>query len=217
MEKSLTIDVWGDVVCPFCYLGLAQLGRAMDEFEHADSVVVTHHAFELDPHATTFAGSLDEMLAAKYGLPLDRAAALNQRVINSAAELGMAWHLEVARPTNTFDAHRLIALASSQGQQAKMLERLFRAYFSEGHLVSDHQTLARLAEEVGVTDASSVLADDEAFAAEVRRDEAVASQIGITGVPAFILNRRFVVSGAQGIDALLDALRSAWSEASLTD
>ena len=215
VENSLTVDVWGDVVCPFCYLGFQQLRRALSNFDHAEAVSVTHHAFELDrgaPQAPE--GSLNEMLAAKYGLPLDRAAALNQRVSDSALALGMVWSLDRARPANTFDTHRLVALAATQGRQEAMLERLFRAYFSDGLLVSDRLTLEQLALEVGVEGAPDALSDDHAFAEEVRRDEEVAARIGITGVPAFVINRRGYVSGAQGEQALLEALNAAWSDES---
>lgn len=208
----IIVDMWSDVVCPFCYLGLRQLRQALARFEHADQVTVRHHAFELDPHAPLADGTpLNEMLAAKYSIPVAQAAAMNQRVHDLALELGMRWSLELARPTNTFDAHRVIALTAHQGRQDAMLERLFCAYFSEGLLVSDHDTLVRLAVAIGVTGVAEMLASDLG-AEEVRRDELLATRIALAGVPALILNGRIRVSGAQGSDAMYDALVAAWSE-----
>jgi predicted DsbA family dithiol-disulfide isomerase len=212
MPTTFFVDVWSDVVCPYCYIGFHQLRDALSRFDHADEVLVRHHAFELDPHAADhFDGSLDVMLATKYSIPLEHAAALNQRVQESALAHGMEWSLSRARPTNSFDAHRLVAVAANLGRQEAMLERLFRAYFSEGLLLSDHHVLASLAREVGVDGADGVLASDH-FADEVRYDEALAAKIGISGVPAFILDGRVHVSGARGSDVLLEELARAWGE-----
>ena len=212
MPPPLVVDVWSDVVCPFCYLGYRQLHDALARFEHGEHVVVRHHAFELDPQAPLADGTpLNEMLAAKYSIPVTQAAAMNQRVHDSAAELGMAWSLDRAQPTNTLDAHRVIALAAHQGRQEAMLERLFHAYFSEGLLVSDHDTLIRLAHATGVSDAADMLSSDRGVDV-VRRDEQMAARMGITGVPALVFDGRIHVSGARGTDAMYHALSTAWSE-----
>lgn len=205
------VDVWSDVVCPFCYLGFRQFHDALAQYENAGGVVVRHHAFELDPHAPlAYLGTLDEMLATKYALPIERASAMNERVQDSARQMGMQWSLASARPTNTFDAHRVVAHAATQGRQGEMLERLFRAYFSEGYLISDRETLSSLALEVGVLGADNMLASNK-FAEAVRHDEHLAAEIGITGVPAFVFDGALRVSGAQGSDTMLDALHSAWA------
>jgi predicted DsbA family dithiol-disulfide isomerase len=205
------VDVWGDVVCPFCYLGFRQFHDALARYENADDVVIRHHAFELDPHAPlAYPGTFDEMLAAKYAIPIEQASAMNERVQDSARQMGMQWSLASARPTNTFDAHRVVAHAATQGRQGEMLERLFRAYFSEGHLISDPETLSSLALEVGVLGADNMLASDK-FAEVVRHDEQRAARIGITGVPAFLFDGALRVSGAQGSDTMLDALHTAWA------
>ena len=209
MTSVFFVDVWSDIVCPFCYLGRRQLELALAALDAPLEVVVRHHAFELDPRAAeVHPGTLNEMLAHKYGVTPEQAEAMNARVASLAHSLGMQWSLDRARPANTFDAHRLVALAATQGRDADLLERLFRAYFSEGEVVSDHTTLARLADEVGVDGSRDVLSG-VAYADEVRHDENLAARIGITGVPAFIFDGRVHVSGAQGVDALLDALRSA--------
>jgi len=212
MSADFFVDIWSDVVCPFCYLGFRQLHDALERFDHAHDVVIRHHAFELDPYAVLAHGqSLDELLAHKYSLTIDRAAAMNRRVQNSALELGMVWNLATAQPTNTFDAHRVIAFAATRGRQEEMLERLFRAYFSEGLVISDHATLSELAREIGVDGVDEVL-DGDHFADAVRHDENLAAKIGLNGVPALIVDGRIHVSGAQGADVMLDAMRVAWSQ-----
>jgi predicted DsbA family dithiol-disulfide isomerase len=211
VATPFSIDLWSDVVCPFCYLGSRQLTRALELFEHRDNVVVRHHAFELDPKSpASFERPLDELVAEKYAMPLERARELHRRLESQAEELGMTWSLAQAKPTNTFDAHRLMALAINQGLGDEMSERLFRAYFCEGLYVSDHEQLNTLAREVGVTDAS-LLWDTEAFARDVRGDEASAQELGITGVPALLVDNKFMILGAQGVNHVLDVLRRAWA------
>jgi predicted DsbA family dithiol-disulfide isomerase len=143
-------------------------------------------------------------------MPVERARALNDRLEGEASALGLTWSMKDARPTNTFDAHRLIALASSQGKSAAMSERLFRAYFSDGLLVSDHQILASLANEIGVEDVASLWSSD-LYTGEVRSDEAEAMELGITGVPSLLIDGKFMVVGAQGAEHILNALTRAWT------
>jgi predicted DsbA family dithiol-disulfide isomerase len=186
------------------------LALAIESFEHRDDVVVNHHAFELDPHTPlTLDTSLAQLVADKYAMPVEQAETLHLRLESQAHELGMTWSMASARPTNTFDAHRLIALATTQGLGDEMSERLFAAYFSEGLLVSDHDTLSRLASDVGVTDVSSLWATD-AFSMDVRADESAAQDLGVTGVPAILIDNKFMVLGAQGVDKIADVLRRAW-------
>ncbi len=211
MSTPFTIDIWSDVVCPFCYLGERQLAQALTEFEHADEVVIAHHAFELDPHARlSYDRPLAELVARKYDMPVERAEGLHHRLESEAAALGMTWSMASAQPTNTFDAHRLIALATTQGRGAAMVERLFAAYFVEGRLVSDHDTLVELASDVGVTGAREML-DSADFTDDVRADEEDAMELGISGVPSMVLDRKFMISGARGAEEILSGLRRAWS------
>lgn len=211
VAEPLLIDLWSDVVCPFCYLGSRQLDLALERFEHRDVVVVVQHAFELDPNATPSTVGLDELLATKYSMPLERSRELHGRLSRQAASMGLDWALDRARSTNTFDAHRLVALATTQGLGAEMARRLHAAYFSDGLLVSDPAILDRLATEVGVSGSSSLWSSDE-FAETVRTDERLAHEMGITGVPAFVVDRSYLISGAQGEDAILDVLVRAWTE-----
>jgi len=211
MSENFTIDLWSDVVCPFCYLGSRQLDQALEQFDHRGDVVVRHRAFELDPHATlAYDRPLAELVAAKYAIAVSQVHTMHDRLLASAEALGMTWSLDTARPTNTFDAHRVIALASSQGLGDEMSQRLFRAYFSDGQLVSDHETLRALGDDVGVSDVGA-LWESDAFTTDVRSDENAALELGITGVPSFLVDSKFMVSGAQGTEQILDVLQRAWA------
>ena len=207
----MVIDVWSDVVCPFCYLGTRQLDEALADFEHRDAVVLRHRAFELDPRAKlAYDRPLAELVAAKYDMPVSSVHTMHERLEGQARALGMSWSLERAQPTNTLDAHRVIALASTQGRGDEASERLFQAYFCDGELVSDHQRLSELAGVVGVVDVDT-LWDSDAFIDVVRGDEAEAQELGITGVPCFLMDAKFMVNGAQGAAHILDVLRRAWA------
>jgi protein disulfide-isomerase len=168
-------------------------------------------AFELDPHAQlAYDQPLEELVAAKYAAPVSRIRVMHERLESDARELGMTWSLETARPTNTLDAHRVIALAATQGLGNQVSERLFRAYFCEGELVSDHRRLSALASEVGVTGVDT-LWESDAFTDVVRADEAAAQELGIAGVPSFLIDSKFMVTGAQGSEQILSALQRAWA------
>ena len=211
MSVPLVLDLWADVVCPFCNLGRHQLADALARFEHADEVVLIHRAFELDPSLPAVpALSNPEMLAEKYSISLEQVAEMHARLEAQAATHGMTWSLAATRPANTFDAHRLIAFAATQGRAEAMLDALYHAHFSEARLVSDHAVLDEIAKAVGVTGSAELWSGDD-FAGEVRRDEARASQLGLRGVPALVLDSAFLVSGAQGADAFYEALNRAWA------
>jgi predicted DsbA family dithiol-disulfide isomerase len=211
----LTVEIWSDVVCPWCYIGKRRFETALERFEHRDDVTVLWRSFELDPEAPSHAeGPASERRAAKYGMSAERAQQLHAEMTERAAAEGLEFRFDLARGGNTFDAHRLIHLAATYGHQAAAQERLMRAYFTEGEAIADRETLARLVAELGVDPAEAREAlDGDRFADEVRADERLAAQIGIRGVPFFVLDRRYGVSGAQPPEALLQALDQAWGEA----
>jgi predicted DsbA family dithiol-disulfide isomerase len=208
----MEIEIWSDINCPWCYIGKRRLEAAMSNFEHADEVTVTWRSFELDPGAPAeIPGNGAAMIAEKYGVPLEQARAMEQNVSEIAAADGLEYELEHARIGSSFDAHRLVYLAKQHGLQDAMEERLFRARFTEGRLISDLETLVELASEVGLdgvevraTLAGTDLADD------VRDDELMAQQLGISGVPMFVVDRAFGMSGAQPAEQLLALLEHAW-------
>jgi predicted DsbA family dithiol-disulfide isomerase len=211
----LTVEVWSDVVCPWCYIGKRRFETALERFEHADEVTVMWRSFELDPEAPPHVeGTAAERLAAKYGMSAERAETLHAEMTERAAAEGLEYHFELTRGGNTFDAHRMIHLAATYGHQGAAQERLMRAYFTEGEAISDHDTLVRLVAELGVDpDEARAALELDRFAEDVREDEQLAGQLGIQGVPFFVLNRRYGVSGAQPPEVLLDALQQAWDEA----
>lgn len=206
----MQIDVWSDVVCPWCYIGKRRLERAIEGIE--DPIEVTFHSFELDPSAPKRSDlTLDEMLAKKYRLPPGQVAQMQERVTTLAAAEGLEYHLDRARPENTFDAHRLLHWAGAQGKGRELKERTMRAYFVEGERIGDPATLARLAGEVGLdaAEAARVLADETSHADAVRADQAQARAYGITGVPFFVIDGRYGVSGAQEASVLRSAIEKA--------
>ena len=212
---TINLEIWSDVVCPWCYIGKRRIEAALAQFPHRDDVTITWRSFELDAHAPRdFTGSLDERLASKYGVSLEEAAEMNARVAGLAAEDGLDYHLDRARPTNTFDAHRLIHLGKAHGVQDAVKERLMRAYFTEGERIGDRETLIRLGAEAGLApdEARAVLTSD-AYAADVRADERRAAEFGIRGVPFAVLDETYGVSGAQTVALFASALQTAWSAA----
>jgi predicted DsbA family dithiol-disulfide isomerase len=176
---------------------------------------VEFRSFELNPNADPQDHSnLEEALARKYRVTLEQARAMNQRVVDVAAGEGLKYRLDIAKRGNTFDAHRLIHLAQAQGLQAAMKERLMAGYFLEGSAIGDRDTLIQLATEVGIDpQRARVALDSDEFTDEVRADEREASELGINGVPFFVINRRYGVSGAQPPELLLKALNAGWEDA----
>ena len=210
----MKIEIWSDIACPWCYVGKRRFERAVERFAHKDELEIVWRSFELDPAAPRqHAEPQAELLARKYGMPVAQAEAMNARMTGEAAKEGLAFRMDLVRVGNTFDAHRLIHLAATAGRRDAMVERLFAAYLCEGEALGEVETLVRLAGGAGLDEAATreALAGG-AFADAVRADEARAQAFGISGVPFFAIDERYGVSGAQPPEALLDALRQAWSE-----
>ncbi len=213
------VQIWSDVVCPWCAIGKARFDRALQDFEHADEVTVRWRSFELDPQApATRDGDYATMLAAKYRTSTEQAQGMIDRMTQSAADEGLHFDFSIARPGNTFDAHRVIHLAQARGLQQQVKDRFLRGYHSEGAAIGLHEEIQRLAVEAGLdeVEVKEVLAGD-AYAADVRADEAQAMEYGISGVPFFVIDGRYGVSGAQPPEMILEALRKAWPAQPLLD
>lgn len=209
----MQIDVWSDVVCPWCYIGKRRLEAALDGIDAP--VTVVWHSFELDPSAPKSSDlTLEQMLAKKYRMPPEKARELQARVTGIAAGDGLEYHLDRARPENTFSAHRLLQWAATLGQGPALTERLMRAYFVDGERIGDPTVLARLAGEAGLDPAAAatVLADERAFADVVRADVEQGRKIGVNGVPFFVIDGRYAVSGAQEVPVLQRAITQALAE-----
>jgi predicted DsbA family dithiol-disulfide isomerase len=207
----MKIEIWSDVVCPWCYIGKRRFEQALSQFEHADEVEVTWRSFELDPSAPVVrTESHAEHLARKYGVSPAQVAAMDARLIGEASKDGLEFHLAESKGGNTFDAHRLIHFAAERARAGEMKERLMRAYFTEGAAIGERAELVRLATDVGLDEAEvKAMLSSDRLASEVRADEARARAFGISGVPFFAIDERYGVSGVQPADLLLDVLRQA--------
>ena len=210
----MQIEVFSDVVCPWCYIGKRRLEEALSTFDHADQVSVTYRSFQLDPTSpATSELSLEQMLAQKYGRSLAQAREMNDRVSGIAATVGLDFQLQQAHPANTFRAHRLLHFAATKGVGNELTERLMRGYFSEGVRIGDRDELLRLAVEVGLDSGeSAAVLDSDAFDAEVRADIALAHAFGATGVPFFVFDRKYAVSGAQETALFTEVLDQVWAD-----
>ena len=204
---ALKVEIWSDVVCPWCYIGKSRFEQAVSQFD--GDVEVTWRSFELDPGApATREHSASEHLAAKYGMSIEQAESSHAQMTALAAQEGLEYHFERTKGGNSFDAHRLIHLATANDLQDEAMERVMRAYFTEGLPIGDRQTLIALAAEMGL---DGTALDTDAYADAVREDEYLAQRIGIQGVPFFVLDRRYGVSGAQPAEVLVQAMEKACS------
>jgi predicted DsbA family dithiol-disulfide isomerase len=214
----MTVEIWSDVVCPWCYIGKRRFEAALARFAQRDEVGMVWRSFELDasaPPSPREQGSHSERLAAKYGCTVAEAQAMIDNVTRTAAQEGLEFRFDLARPGNTFDAHRLLHLALEHDLQDPLKERLDHATFSEGLPVSDLGALRALAVEVGLPGAEveAVLGSDR-YSDSVRADETQARAYGINGVPFFVIDGKYGISGAQPADFILQTLEQAWSERS---
>jgi len=211
----MQVEIWSDVVCPWCYLGKRRFERALESFGHRDDVTVVYRSFELDPSAARGVTTPTvDMLAGKYGMSTEQARDAQQQMEQRAAQDGLKFKMDGLRSGNTRDAHRLLHLAKAHGLQAELTEQLHRAYFTEQASVFDQSCLADLAAEVGLdrSDVLRVLGSDE-YSDAVDADEAMAHSLGVNGVPFFAIDRRYGISGAQPAEVIAATLQRSWSEA----
>jgi predicted DsbA family dithiol-disulfide isomerase len=213
---SLKVEIWSDVVCPWCYIGKRRFEKALRSFAHRDEVELVWRSFQLDPQAgpsPSQPGEHVKELAAKYGRSQREAQAMVDNVAAQAASEGLEFRFDLNRSGNTFDAHRLLHLALEHGVQDQLKERLDFATFTEGLPVSEHAALRAIAIEVGLPadEVDAVLASDR-FADAVHADVQQAAAYGINGVPFFVVDGRYGISGAQPAEVVLQTLEQAWSE-----
>ena len=208
----MRIDVWSDILCPFCHLGRRHLQLALEQFEHGDEVGVVWHSFQLDRTAPAVDDTpAVERVAEKYGVPREQMVAQHEQMAADAAAVGLDFQWQTLRGGNSYDAHRLIHLARAHGREVEVTDRVMRAWYTEGQSVGDQETLVRLGVEGGLDEAAvrGLLAGDD-HGIDVRTDLALANQIGITSVPTFVLDQKFGVSGAQPVEVMLNAIRQVW-------
>jgi predicted DsbA family dithiol-disulfide isomerase len=207
----MRVDIWSDIVCPWCYVGKRRFESALAASDAGGDLEIVHHAFQLNPSAPRdHTSSRRDMLMTKYGLTPAQMDATDARMTQLAAEEGLDYHLEATVTGNTRDAHQLVHFAREQARQDAMIERLYRAYFTEGRSVFDQDSLVDLAVDVGL-DAEAVRDALRAgrYDSAVQEDVDLARRIGITGVPFFVFNGKYGLSGAQPASVFLEALSRA--------
>ena len=212
----LVVDVWSDVVCPFCYMGDTLLDEALEQFPHSSHVEVRYHSFLLMPEMAEGDAPISPVdhIATKHGMSRAQAMKVLDGVSERAAQLGLEYHLGRAQGVSTRTAHQLSHYAAAHGKQREMIRRMFRAYFTESILLSDHQVLADLAAEVGLDRASALAAlESGEFADAVQADLRQAREYGINGVPFFVFAGKYAVSGAQPVEEFLRVLDKSWNAA----
>jgi predicted DsbA family dithiol-disulfide isomerase len=210
----MRIEIWSDVVCPWCYIGKRHLEAALDSFEHSEDVELVYRSFELDPTAPEVpVETTVESLARKFGTDVPRARELMKRADDVAASVGLEFRHADAPHARTVDAHRLLHLALAHGRQAELKEALLAAYFGRGESMGDHDVLRKAAAEVGLDPGrvDDVLASEEYLDA-VHADIAQARAYGATGVPFFVVDQKYGVSGAQPTEVFSELLDRAWTE-----
>ncbi|MBQ1000814.1 MULTISPECIES: DsbA family oxidoreductase [unclassified Streptomyces] len=215
----MRVEIWSDIACPWCYVGKARFEKALAAFPHRDQVEVVHRSFELDPgRAKGDIQPVITMLTKKYGMSAAQAQAGEENLGAQASAEGLAYRTEGRDHGNTFDMHRLLHLAKRHGRQDELIQILYRANFAEERSVfaEGDDRLVELAVEAGLDadEVRRVLADPEAYADDVRADEREAAQLGATGVPFFVLDRTYGVSGAQPAEVFTQALTQAWGDRS---
>ncbi len=208
----MIIDVWADVVCPWCFIGKRRLEKALSTFPHRDQITVRHRAFQLDPNAKEVLPT-SELLESKYNATPDQVKQMQANVCAVADGEGLCYQLDGTLSGNTFDAHRLLLWSASIGKQDELLEALFSAYFEKSRSIFTHADLVSVAVSVGIdADVADDILQSGQFEEEVIEDRNLAAQLGATGVPFFVLNMRYGISGAQPLEAFTESLEQAWQE-----
>ena len=214
MSAPITVDIWSDIACPWCYIGKRKFEQGLAEFAGRDDVEVTYHSFELAPDTPVdFDGSEIDFLVRHKGMPADQVRGMLDQVRGIAADVGLDYDFDSLQHTKTLKAHEALHFAREHGRQLDLVERLFKAYFEEGRHVGRPDELADLAAEIGL-DRDEVIAalDSGAYAPAVAADIDQARAYGISGVPFFVINGKYGVSGAQAPEIFTQALDKVRAE-----
>lgn len=211
---TMQVEIWSDVMCPFCYIGKRKFEAALAQFPNQDKVDVIWKSFQLDPNQETISDKpVQEYLAERKGMTLRQAQQMTDQVTALAKQVGLTFRFDKAVTANSFDAHRFLHLAKQHGRQNEAEEALFAAYFTEGKNTADRHTLAQLGAVIGLDaqEVEAVLQTDQ-FADVVKTDCAEAQQLGVQGVPFFVFNRQYAVSGAQDSGTFLEVVQTAFAD-----
>ena len=210
----MKVNIWSDVRCPFCYIGKRKFELALEKFPHKDQVEVTWRSFQLDPALETQKeANIYDYFSKVKGVSKGQAREMFNNVTQIAREVGLNFNIEQSIVANSFNAHRLIQLAKAKGLADEMEEALFIIHFIEGKDIDDKQILAETGTSVGLArDEVKAMLDSNAFSREVKQDEEAAQTIGVRGVPFFVFNDKYAVSGAQSPETFLQVLEKSWEE-----
>lgn len=214
MENKLKVQIWSDIMCPFCYIGKRRIEEALSQFEHKDAVAIEWKSFELDAGFVPSADdNLAEHLADKYGRDIDWAQDMLENMTQNAKTAGLDFHFEKSVLANSHNAHRLLQLAKKHSLADKLEEIFFKAYFTDGKDLNNLDTLAELAIEAGLeAEAVTAVLYSNTYSQDVKQDIQEAGAIGVRGVPFFVFDNKYAVSGAQPVSAFLQTLERAWLE-----
>lgn len=210
----MKVEIWSDVVCPFCYIGKRKFEQALEGFTEKDKVEIVWRSFQLDPDMEYVPGqSVHEYLGSRKGGSAADGKRMNDAMTAMAKEVGLHYDFDNAIINNTLDAHRLLHLAKEKGVQNDMKERLFKAYYTEGKNVGEIETLVQLGEELGL-DGEEVrkMLESDKYTHAVQQDQSEAQQLGARGVPFFVFNNKYAVSGAQPPELFTQVLDKVWEE-----
>lgn len=211
----MNITIWSDFVCPFCYIGEAHLNKALEELGLKDKVTVEYKSFLLNPEAEYREGeTYFDAFAREKNIPEEQSKGMMQRVIDMAQEAGLSVNYDIAKNASTLDAHRVFQYAKDEGKNVAYFERLYEAHFNEGAVLSNHATLKQLAQEIGLSAAkAAAILNSEENLDRVGQDIEQAGHIGVQGVPFFVFDNKFAVSGAQPVEVFKGVLTKAQTEA----
>ncbi len=210
----MKVDIWSDIRCPFCYIGKRKFELALDKFDNKEIVEIEWHSFELDPNIKTTKGvNIYDYLAEKKGMSVEQSKQMHEYVSQTAREVGLHYNFDKTIVASSFDGHRLIQLAKRQGLGDAAEERLFKAYFTEGVNISEFSSLVKIGTEIGIEpiEIERMLSSND-FTKEVREDEVTAENIGVNGVPYFVFNQKYAISGAQSPDTFLQVFNKILEE-----
>ena len=212
----MKVEIWSDIMCPFCYIGKRNFEAALKEFDDKNEIEIEWKSFQLDPTIPkTFDKKLStyEYLAERKGMTVEKSIELHSNVTEMARNVGLTYNFDQSVVANSFDAHKLIQLAKTKGLGDVAEEQLFKAYFTDGKDISNHSTLTELGNDVGLNEKEVISAlESEEYSSKVNSDISQGNELGVTGVPFFVFDRKYAISGAQPVETFLKALKQSFSE-----
>lgn len=210
MKTKMKVEIWSDIACPYCYIGKRRFEMALEKFDGRDDVEIVWRSFELDPNAELiYQENKYELLAKKYDQPLKWAELACDDMAKQGAEIGLVFDFDNNKPTNTFNAQRLIHLASESGKEKEVQNLLFESFFSKGELISKNDILLTIAANAGLDkDKAEQVLNSDGYSSQVKEDEALAKELGIQSVPFFIIDEAYGMEGAQPVEHILSMLEN---------